>query len=513
MCTFSLAVSIGTALLLPFSIVTNEILILYPDSYYIQWLNDSLIQSLWSYVFVFSNTSLFILLPFAYFFTESEGFSGSRKGIMARVNETFVLLALLTVLVFGITYVISRLFGYNDLGFSNLFTLWIYLPFLYSCVSFFGVLLLLLCTPLGIVNLFTVLGEYITKPHLLRNTQEEYEEAILERLSLHRKLEHAKSFFTYSFINNMMNKSNSMPSLNHLDKQSSHHHNHQHVQHHYYSPLNNSCQSSSSFISPITTQSSNNSYISSPKIDEIESSISKLDSSCRELERKLRMGWIRRNFGYPVAMILLMCLTALASLIVVQNTLGLLVGIKALPKSSAQEFVLGITSLSKMGIVGAGVEISLILYLWCASLVGLYTLPWIGKLRPKLHDTHFTKIIANCAVILVLSSALPLLSRTVGITNFDLLGDFGRIEWLGNFYVVLFYNVVFAITTALCLTTKIVTAVSREFWKRIKEFSNWIRDQLNYFSGKNHKIINLNVNINGSPINGSPNINLHAKFE
>jgi len=38
-----------------------------------------------------------------------------------------------------------------------------------------------------------------------------------------------------------------------------------------------------------------------------------------------------------------------------------------------------------------------------------------------------------------------------GITNFDLLGDFGAIEWLGNFQIVLFYNLVFGTTTALCL--------------------------------------------------------------
>lgn len=30
------------------------------------------------------------------------------------------------------------------------------------------------------------------------------------------------------------------------------------------------------------------------------------------------------------------------------------------------------------------------------------------------------------------------------MTNFDLLGDFGRIEWLGNFKLVLFYNLIFA---------------------------------------------------------------------
>ena len=34
---------------------------------------------LWNLVFLFSNLSLIFLMPFAYFFTESEGFAGSRK--------------------------------------------------------------------------------------------------------------------------------------------------------------------------------------------------------------------------------------------------------------------------------------------------------------------------------------------------------------------------------------------------------------------------------------------------
>lgn len=36
-------------------------------------------SGLWNLVFLFSNLSLVFLMPFAYFFTESEGFAGSRK--------------------------------------------------------------------------------------------------------------------------------------------------------------------------------------------------------------------------------------------------------------------------------------------------------------------------------------------------------------------------------------------------------------------------------------------------
>ncbi|XP_012589330.1 PREDICTED: limb region 1 protein homolog, partial [Condylura cristata] len=69
------------------------------------------------------------------------------------------------------------------------------------------------------------------------------------------------------------------------------------------------------------------------------------------------------------------------------------------------------------------------------------------------------QIIGNCVSILVLSSALPVMSRTLGITRFDLLGDFGRFNWLGNFYIVLSYNLLFATVTTLCLVRKFTSAV------------------------------------------------------
>ena len=44
LCTFTLAVSVGAVLLLPLSIIANEVLHLYPKSYYVKWLNSSLIH-------------------------------------------------------------------------------------------------------------------------------------------------------------------------------------------------------------------------------------------------------------------------------------------------------------------------------------------------------------------------------------------------------------------------------------------------------------------------------------
>lgn len=336
MCAFTLAISIAAFLLLPVSIITDEI----------SWIDDprtkwSLLNGMWSYVFLFSNLSLFMLLPFAYFFTESEGFSGSRRGMTSRLRETFVLLIIVAIIVLGLTYTICCLFfgiGCHVSG-IQLLTIWQYLPFLYSCISFIGALLLLLCTPLGISHLFTIISQ-------------------MDTIQKARKLNYA-------------------------------------------------------------------------------------------------------------ALILLIALAGYSIVLVLVNTFQLLVGFRQLPLSTglsqaqqreqdSQESPLSQDRFlqEKRGPIGAALDIVMVLYLWSASLCGLYNLPGLCCLRPRRNNSSFNQIMGNCTILCLLSSALPLLSRTLGMTNFDLLSDFGRIEWLGNFYIVLLYNVVFFVSTTLCLMGK-----------------------------------------------------------
>ncbi|ERL94953.1 hypothetical protein D910_12225 [Dendroctonus ponderosae] len=63
------------------------------------------------------------------------------------------------------------------------------------------------------------------------------------------------------------------------------------------------------------------------------------------------------------------------------------------------------------------------------------------------------------------SSRLPIQR----ITNFDLLGDFGSVEWLGNFKIVLLYNILFAAAASLCIVHKFTAKVRRELYARLVE--------------------------------------------
>ncbi|CAO2600975.1 Protein LMBR1L [Lemmus lemmus] len=396
LCTFTLAVSLGAVLLLPFSIISNEVLLSLPRNYYIQWLNGSLIHGLWNLVFLFSNLSLIFLMPFAYFFTESEGFAGSRKGVLGRVYETVVMLILLTLLVLGMVWVASAIVDNDKASRESLYEFWeYYLPYLYSCISFLGVLLLLVCTPLGLARMFSVTGKLLVKPRLLEDLEEQLNCSVFEEAALTRRI---CSEFKCSFAG----VGKVVPSFKYS-----------------------------------------------------------LTTSCPCTEKRRKASAWQRNLVYPLAMLCLLLLTGLSVLIVAIHILELLIDEAAMPRGM-QDASLGQVSFSKLGSFGAIIQVVLIFYLMVSSVVGFYSSPLFRSLRPRWHDTAMTQIIGNCVCLLVLSSALPVFSRTLGLTRFDLLGDFGRFNWLGNFYIVFLYNAAFAGLTTLCLVKTFTAAVRAE---------------------------------------------------
>ncbi|XP_048728173.1 protein LMBR1L-like [Ostrea edulis] len=414
MCTFTLSVSVGAILLLPVSIVSNEVLLLYPNSYYVQWLNSSLIIGFWNNIFLISNLSLFFFMPFAYFFTESEGFVGLKKGIWSRVYEAFILLVLVGILMVGLAWVASAIFDGNKHSQETLFDIWsYYLPYLYSCISFLGVIILMLCTPVGFSRMFTVMGELIVKPKFFQDVENELVIVRLTETELRRRLTFTKD-----------NKYKQVP-----DRLANGH---------------------------LSTED---------LIEQLENN----QKTLKELEKRSKTSIFWRNLCYPLVMLLLLALTVLCVLMVAHNFLLLLVGIKALPVG-AKETVLGMASLSALGSFGAALEIVLILYVMLASVLGFYSLPFFRSLRPVPHETPMVKVIGNCIVLLILSSALPIMSRTLGLTNFDLIGNFGSMDWLGNFYIIMLCNIVFAGLTTLCLVTKFTKAVRTEIYDRLMAF-------------------------------------------
>ncbi|KAJ8727404.1 hypothetical protein PYW07_001523 [Mythimna separata] len=462
LCTFALAVSLGSALLLPVSIVSNEVLILYPNSYYVKWLNSSLIQGLWNHVFLFSNLSMFVFLPFAYLFSESSGFPGCR-GLRGRVYETFIVLALLGVAMLGLAYVISAWLEGDRSSIDALLNLWTYLPFLYSCVSFVGVLMLLVFTPLGFVRLFGVVGGVLVKPQFLRDLNEEYYVYSFEEETIRRRINNAVSTGVGYISPEPMYPDHGDISAP-LDADVS---------------LSKDSKRASVRLGKETPLLRLRNGALQAGLSE---RLHRVVAMRKEVESQRKTSSLQRNVVYPLAMLLLLALTTITVLMVLQNTLELLIGIKALPLSTRQ-FTLGIASLSKLGCAGAVLEAFLIVYLYAASLTGLGTPLRALRVLPRARRTPLARIIAHCTLLLAYSTAHPLLVKMLGITNFDLLGEFGRIEWLGNFKLVLLYNAIFAGTVTLCLVSKFTASVRRELYNRFR----WVADGFTFPEEKKTK--------------------------
>ena len=76
-----------------------------------------------------SNASLFLALPFAYLFCESEGlpFFGNKRGLVARAKETILTLILLSFVIMGLMYILAALIDWDRDSFDRLISkLWFF---------------------------------------------------------------------------------------------------------------------------------------------------------------------------------------------------------------------------------------------------------------------------------------------------------------------------------------------------------------------------------------------------
>ncbi|KRX99456.1 Protein LMBR1L [Trichinella pseudospiralis] len=416
-CTFSTAVSLSAILLVPFSIFSNEILLLYSKNYYIQWLSSSLMKSLWNSVFACSNLCIFILLPFAYFLIESHGFGNFRfaYNIWTRVLETtvtsFFLVVLSVLLVQTVIFFLEKenCYPYTFETCFNMrsfiITAYTKLPVIYSYISMFGVGLSLACTPLGFGRIFAVFNVLIPEARIRSKIINDLQHLSAEEMHLVDKTKTSVSILKHT---------------------------------------------------PFVEEEMNVIWLSCLR------NLANLYTQRKVFEKELHsISWLSVVI-YPVLFLVILAITALSVLSVMWNVFQIIVGFRRLPIAN-EDFELGSSSLSFLGIYGAFIEIIITLYLMLASFIGFYSLPVFCRLKPIQNGTSMTRLIFNCTSTLVLSSALPVLARVLGLTNFDLLGNYSQLNWLGNIYFVLMYNVMFTFAV-VCVSLTLLQLPFRLTW-------------------------------------------------
>lgn len=233
--------------------------------------------------------------------------------------------------------------------------------------------LITVCTPLGFIRLFGVVGQVLVKPHLMRDVNEEYHASYLEEASVVRKLENlrhnemiststkatsgpssvstklesrslhsiSKDLLCATFINSSSNCdiniipkafgsfTDSILRYRRTKQNNAPNSNSNHIHHN-----NHSDEKYLTTTMETTKNGTNNKFYQKIECDELYERLLELKSERKELDKLRSSTAIQRNLIYPLAMLMLLFLTGMTVLIVVQNTLELLIGIKALPLST-----------------------------------------------------------------------------------------------------------------------------------------------------------------------------------
>ena len=206
-----------------------------------------------------------------------------------------------------------------------------YLPFLYSCVSFLGVLLLLVCTPLGFVRLFTLVGDLVTRPQFMRDLNEDYNVALMEEAAFKKKV--GAERLGGRLVN----------------------------------------------MAPVAFGPGEDDML-----QYLERRLGEAVDKREGIEKARSRGVLARRLGWPIAMLSLMALTGISLYLVAANMMLLAAGWRSLPSNTVQHTMdLGTSSLSTLGVVGVVIEVLIIGYLLITSIVGLYSIPTLNKLLPK----------------------------------------------------------------------------------------------------------------------------------
>ena len=419
-CIFTLSSACSCTLLLPASVASNEILLMYPDSYYLQWVNGSLVTSkiflnfngscfilydfdiseLWDLTFYLSRALIFVLIPFIYLFTEAIGFIGMRQGIMARVYESVAVMAMAAFVLFGTVFLgLALIYPLSDLALIDV------CRFLDRFATSLGFVLLLISTPIGYAAAF--------------------------QLAARRSLPVLQRKSTGSFSLTAESK----PSIGHMPP----------------SERTEVLMLQKEYVLRQRKSHTNG------NVSLEDSRLETINNELNAIEQQEKQGFFQstgkifsrnstlvRHLSPPIMACLTFCLAALSSLSTLFTVFERALTSRTLVNYD-EELRLGHESLSRLGIFGS--TLGLILQLCCAvaAISGLYHLPLLNLIQPKRGESTMTRLILNCAIWIILAQAFPSFSSCLGLTSFQLLSGFrNSSDWLlSSAYIVFIIDVIY----------------------------------------------------------------------
>nr|CAH8848452.1 unnamed protein product [Trichobilharzia regenti] len=491
MCTFILTIGLTSYSLLPLTIITNEILVIFPQSYYVQWLNSELIQDLILLIDIGSKISC-LTIPFSYFLLISQGFlHKSYSSFASRLTDSFIMVFFFYILCFGTVWSLSSfvsalkgcfLSDVSGLSFSgsdsissssktfSIFTEryhqsypssapssvdhhayyqnhpftflqnsinsigWIQffqnvclqvifmsgLELIQMTATLLGLLLLFICTPMGLlsisINLVAFIMRSLSDSPTRQTLYDRIEELNMETMTV---LDDMKCIQLLCEEKNLNNNNNTNDNAM----------NYKSICFRTYTGVK-SCED---LLLKCTNE------------------FNSLNTELLQLKQRItpqRFTPFTRD-SIPLfvnfCLVLLCLLLRLLQSFVFFNILDLLWSMffgsyasrddnaagyltmgssKQYPSttmgSSDPSFTIGVKPVSSLGHIGAVFQVCLVVFLVVLGLWGFYSLPFVGFLRPRYHSTSLDIMLVNVLLFLILSTALPLQTNLLGLTTLTL---------------------------------------------------------------------------------------------
>ncbi|CAG8599174.1 8883_t:CDS:1 [Cetraspora pellucida] len=407
LCAAGLAMALAGFLLLPFTIFATALLLedLNKEIYYLSWLDAALLETLWNYTFIGCNITLFVLLPFAYFFNETD----QQITLIAKARDTLSIMLLVGLLMYVFIYVSKLIFGIvniDEFVVLNLLT----------CLG--GAAICWKATPKGYIRIWAWIGQLPLNFNYRRSLKNKLSQHRMEISAINQKLESLNRVWSSHGEKAMARSATALSST-----------------------VNCPSSSDKLYASMNGFSTNSRSGISTLNIRDLNTALTTLESESRQTQSDLSKSPLYRNMSFFLLLILSLLIWALLQVHISWAFIKSLFVDDDQYNTLKLESAFGKKTGSVFGRYSVLFDICLIFYFTASTIIGVYSIQPFKRIRPRWNRMNVQHMIANVTILLVISTSWPSLVRILGLTRFDWVGPYGHFHKLrstGQWLAIIF---------------------------------------------------------------------------
>lgn len=185
--SLSYSVSAAAVLLFPLSVTCHEVVTVYPDSEYLEWLDTHILVLTWNWVYLLAFFLIMCGIPFAFKFSDASfpsfGYYSRRNPILSRAIQATLSLLFIFILFLNMAWIYSMITNEKETSILDIIMIWRLVPWIQTMFVKFGEILFLISAPLGFHEFFRILeGRYKYKEGPARFTMITFKSDLQSRL-------------------------------------------------------------------------------------------------------------------------------------------------------------------------------------------------------------------------------------------------------------------------------------------------------------------------------------------